>query len=63
MAGKFYYDLNVQVWEDADRKFTYSVIQEFDLAGKDKETLAVGQADTIAEALEEVSTVIRYLDL
>lgn len=52
-----YYNLNVMIFPD-EGGFAYSVIQEFDEAGKDREVLISGQADTLLEALLVVKTTV-----
>jgi len=47
---KPYYNLNVMIFPDEDG-FAYSVVQEFDEAGRDTEYLVSGSAFTLVEAL------------
>ena len=45
-----YYNLNITIFQDYD-EFAYSVIQEFDEAGRDAETLVSGSAGSLEDAL------------
>jgi hypothetical protein len=54
---KYYYDLNIQVWEEKG-EVRYSVIQEFDLDGKDQEVVAMGSETTVDRALYDVRKAI-----
>ena len=57
---RYYYDLNIQVWEEAG-EFRYSVIQEFDIDGKDNEVVMMGSETTLDRALYDVRWAIDSL--
>lgn len=53
-----YYNLNVMIFPN-DGCFAYSVIQEFDEAGKDQEVLISGESDYLEEALVIVRATVQ----
>lgn len=57
---KYYYDLNIQVWEEAG-EIRYSVIQEFDIDGKDSEVVTMGSEITLDRALHDVRRSLQDL--
>jgi hypothetical protein len=57
---KYYYDLNIQVWEEAG-EVRYSVIQEFDIDGKDSEVVTMGSEITLDRALHDVRRALQDL--
>lgn len=54
---KYYYDLNIQVWEEKG-EYLYSVIQEFDFDGRDQEVVSMGSETTLDRALYDVRKAI-----
>lgn len=57
---KYYYDLNIQVWEEAG-EIRYSIIQEFDIDGRDNEVVAMGSETTLDRALYDVRKTVTDL--
>lgn len=55
---KFYYDINVQIFQSVGGLFYWSVVQEHDEAGVDAEVLAYGEEDSIEDAIENAKAAV-----
>ena len=52
MDKYFYYDIDVQIWEDEDGTVYYLVVQSFSDEEDDSEVIGYGSVDTKKEAVE-----------
>jgi hypothetical protein len=58
MDKYYYYDIDVQIWEDEDGSVVYSVIQSFSDQEDDIEVIAYGSVDTKAEAIKRAREAV-----
>lgn len=58
MDKYYYYDIDVQIWEDEEGSVVYSVIQSFSESEDDIEVIAYGSVDTKAEAIKRAREAV-----